>query len=224
MPIFGDERLVTSTGLGEYILGLDNLIGYWPLNEAGRATNIASATRGSFDGTNTDITLVDGQVGKAYSFDGDSSKVTISDDSRLKGFSEVSWVFMLSVTSTAAYKKVIKSGVYDVGISNLERIFSEYVGVTNGNLGEWDSTNLGDDTWRIYAFTYDGTNLTGYRNGSVIKTASNASGNLGTNAGDLVFGVSGTEWYSGLMQHMALFNRGLTSNEVTKLTELAGLS
>src|SRR3990167_9054324 len=67
-----------------YIKSLDNLVAYYPLNELSGDTafNQAPATKGTLDGTITGATVgQDGQVGKAYSFDGVNDKIVTVENS-----------------------------------------------------------------------------------------------------------------------------------------------
>ena len=147
-----------------YIKSLSGLVAYYPLNETeGNAINRAPATFGTLNGTVTGATQgVNGLLGKAYSFNGTSDLVTVSDHASLRGMVSVSWVFMLNLPTTSVYRKIIKSDNFDIGIENNGRVFSELVGVTNGNINIWDNQpvdGVDDSTWRMFVLTYDGTNI-----------------------------------------------------------------
>ena len=215
------ERLQT------YIKSLSGLVAYYPLDEAsGNAINRAPATQGSLDGIATGATQgVTGLVGNAYSFDGVDDLITISDSAPLGGLPEVTIFFLINLPVISVFRKIMRSDAYDFGLNNSGSIFTELLGLSNGNSGTWDSQPGGgvdDDTWRLFTITYDGSQILGFLNGVVVETTASVSGTI-NGATSLVIGNSGGEWYQGLMQHIGFLNRALTPAEVLGLTQRMGL-
>lgn len=212
--------------LDRVIKKLPGLIAYWPLNDTSGTTvlNHSPSNLRSLNGTISNATLnTSGRLGKAYSFNGTDAKVTITDSASLRGMANVSLLFLLKVPTTSAFRKILKSEAFDVGVNNNGEVFTELVGVTNGNSGTWDNQpvdGIDDNTWRLVILTYDGSRILCYLNNTIVETTASTTGSLNNNASSLTIGNSGTEWYSGLMQHIAVFNRALSSTEIAKLNYL----
>jgi len=95
-------------------------------------------------------------------------------------------------------------------------------GVANdANIYNWDWSV---DTWYHLVYTYDGTNVYGYINGTGVGTSTPASGN-GTNNNNadrfsiLAYdtGQAIGNYFSGLVDEAGVWNRALTQTEVTDL-------
>jgi len=206
---------------------LPGLVGYWPLNEVEGSTarNYAPANLGSLDGVITGATLGQaGKMGRAYSLDGTNDEITISDNDLLEGMANVTIMFMLNVDDTSVYRKIFKKGsVFDIGINNNGEIFGEINGV--GNPGTWGSSPVIDDNvWRMFFMVYNGSAIKLYFNATEVEELTGLSGNVATSGDDVILGQSGTEWYKGLMQHVALFDQALSATEILKLAKIAGLA
>lgn len=207
-----------------------NPVAYYPLDEqSGNALNKAPSTQGTLDGTVTGATQAQaGQVGRAYSFDGVNDYISIADNDSLEGMAAVTILFLLKQDTMSAFEKLwFKSGVYDIGLNNNGQIFTELNGIVN--IGTWDSQPAGgidDNTWRLVTQTYDGATFKGYLNDTVVETTGSLTGSLGTGGGALAIGRHENnlnEYYSGLLQHVALFNRALSAAEILKLVRISGL-
>lgn len=210
------------------ILTTSGLLGYWPLNEAtGNVINIANDTIGTLDGTNTGATVGQtGQVGRAYSFDGNNDFISIADNDVLDGMANVSILFMLSVPDTSVFQKLFfKNAAYDFGINDGGRIFGELNSI--GNPGTWDDTIIDDGAWRMFCITYDGATMRMYINGSEVENLGSLSGSVGAGSGALELGRHAdnqNEYFDGLMQHVALFDTALSAAQALKLAQISGLA
>lgn len=100
----------------------------------------------------------------------------------------------------------------------------QFTGST-GNLAIETTATYDDDTWRHFAITYDGTSsaagATIYVNGSSVGTTtlSDTLSAGGTNTQNLIAGATGTpsQYYTGNLDEIAIFDDELTSGEITTL-------
>ena len=225
---------------------------YYPLNECNGevAYNRAPATKGTLNGTITGATLKqDGKVGKACSFDGVDDFITIADNSSLDfGTGDFSIIAMIKPTDSGTVQTIackIDTGHNTASISGA-------VGwdllVRTDQAGNYVSLRLNDSTgslsctpssggdvtngaWHIVVVTLDRDSATGaniWKDGIKIKT-SDFSARQGTlsNNGPMNLGArrdTTTDFFVGSKQHLALINRVLTDQEITKLTKIAGLA
>ena len=85
-----------------------------------------------------------------------------------------------------------------------------------GNYGV--SINAELNVWGCYAMTYDGSTLRSYKNGSQFTTVA-ASGTLGSVSNPVTIGrnSSGTEYLTGRLGNVVIYNRALSSSEIDQL-------
>ena len=210
--------------LSSYITGLSGLIAYYPLNEtSGDAINRAPDTFGTLNGTVTGATQgVAGQVGNAYSFDGTNDFVSIADNNIFDALPEVTVFVMLKMGTSSAFEKVIfKNAVFDIGVNDSGVIFGELNSVSNP--GGWGDTEIDDDEWHMCAITYDGVEIVCYVDGDPVESLGGLSGSLGTGGAALELGRHAdnlNEYYSGSMQHFAIYNTALSPAQISNISEL----
>ena len=82
------------------------------------------------------------------------------------------------------------------------------------------NVTLGTTNWNHIVYTYDGTNIRGYINGSLVAGPTAASGN-GSSAQSDFFSIgadrasgSGQSFFSGLIDEVSCFNRALSLSEI----------
>ena len=79
--------------------------------------------------------------------------------------------------------------------------------------------------WTHLAVTYDGQEMKFYYNGELEATLA-ASGRIYTNDMSLAIGgnnVANAEYFVGVMDEVAIFNRALTQSEIRKVMEPTGV-
>lgn len=96
--------------LFQYITRIPNLVAYYPMfeQEGTICKNYAPKTKGTNNGTSANMTLgVNGKTGKAYKFNGTTSKVTIPNTISVKNQSLISVGAIVKVTDNAATKHIL---------------------------------------------------------------------------------------------------------------------
>lgn len=202
-----------------------NLVAYWPCdNSSGDITDQSSG--GTLDGSPTDLTYGGrGSVGNSVSFNGTSSKVEIPDDNSIEGLAQVTVMFWFKTGTLSSFEKLFhKPGVYDIGLNDSGFLFAELNGV--GNLGTITGGETDDDVWHMFALTYDGSTMEAYIDGTSNESLGSLSGSLGTSSNVLGIGYhvsNNNEYFSGQIQHIAIFNSALSSGDITNIYNAAGI-
>ena len=217
--------------LKNYIRGLNGLVAYYPLDEPSGSTafNRAPTTLGTFDFTTTGASVnQSGQLGRAYSFDGINDELT-------RGL-------VTNRTSSTSTVIVMKSddytqnrqGIWSHGIST-----QGYALILSGNATTdgslmvlhhgiaWHDTNynLADNNWHIIVFTLTAAAVgTIYIDGTQIWTATTPPLSLGTPQTTSFIGSDDTGFFKGKLQHFAIINNTLSSDQALRLAQLAGLA
>jgi prepilin-type N-terminal cleavage/methylation domain-containing protein len=76
-----------------------------------------------------------------------------------------------------------------------------------------DSSSI-NNSWHHIVTTYDGTNLSLYRNGSSIGVPVVSTGNITNTSKALTLGVRGGQYFGGRISNTRIYNRALTAAEV----------
>lgn len=213
------NELYQGMTLGEY-LGSGSSTTKLLLHLNGNSTD--SSGNGN-NGTDSNITYVDGKFGKCASFNGSSSKITINNGfSTIKGDDTHTislWVKCNDFTNSPVIL-ASRSGDYDIFFFELgtNTLYWGYRSASGVNYRTYTiSTNSG---WNLYTLVKTGA-TTGdvYINGVL---QSNYTGSINaissTDNGDLVFGVytGDTLWLNGLIDETIIENRAWSSEEVKK--------
>ncbi|GII62115.1 hypothetical protein Skr01_22000 [Sphaerisporangium krabiense] len=198
----------------------DGLVASYGFN-AGSGTAIADDSGHSQAGTATDTTWSNsGKFGKALSFNGTSSWVTVPDSPSLRlsdGMTVMAWVNPTVLDNwRQVLMKEFNGGLsYALYASNGSQPNGWAVN-TGGTEGSVDSSqNIPTGTWSHLALTYDGSKLAFYLNGT--KTAeTNFTGALRADGGPLRIGGNGTwgEYFTGLIDEVRVYNRALSESEI----------
>ncbi|WP_181871399.1 LamG-like jellyroll fold domain-containing protein [Sphaerisporangium album] len=188
---------------------------------AGSGTAVADDSGHSQAGTATDTTwATSGKFGKALSFNGTSSWVTIPDSPSLRltdGMTLMAWVnpTILDNWRQAILKEFSGGLSYGLYASNGSQPNGWAVN-TDGTEGYVNSTeDIPLDTWSHLALTYDGSKLAFYLNGT--KTAeSDFQGTLRGDDGPLRIGGNGVwgEHFAGLIDEVRVYDRALSEAEI----------
>ena len=209
---------------------LNGLVSYWKLD-----TNNATQPDevGGNDGTVTGATFTaSGKIGGAYSFDGVNDYISIVPspvDFSLTSYTIGMWIYR--DVDSSGFERLLSKGIFGTAqadiflqISNLDKIQFGWQnsGYTN-NIYALGNTSIPVNTWThvVGIFDDDSNTFKIYVNGvddtgATTGTTSSARAN-GRNG--LLFCHYPTTYYgfNGLLDETAIWNRALTTNEITEL-------
>lgn len=201
-----------------------NLISYWKFD-----TN-ANDSEGSNDGTVNGATLTTGSGGiinEAYDFDGTNDYIEVTDDASLNGLTDLSISLWLKMPTASAYQCIFMkrgSGRYAIEANGSGQLLFQISddGSSFPFTGNNANTEIDDDSWHHIVCVRDaGSTLKIYIDGSEEDSDSDTSGGGAINPTEnLGIGkrLSGTAYhYEGLIDEVALFDKALTSTEVSDL-------
>ncbi len=195
------------------------LIAYWKFDEGtGTSTGDASGNGNTGILTNGPI-WISGKIGSALYFDGIDDVITVPNSNSLglsSSFTLSAWVNPASAFND--FRSIVaKNDSYYLYASSA------------GFCGDGAPFGYGENrplatvcqpfplpanTWTHLALTYSGSNLTLYRNGVAVNTAS-ASGTLPASSGNLQIGGSQFgEYFNGLIDELRIYNTALSSAEI----------
>jgi len=176
------ETIVKAEGAGseKFSLGAaqgdTGTVGIWHMDETGGSgAYIKDATSTGNNGTPTGTTLVDGIFGKARSFDGNNDVINVGTDASLDFGNNGSFTFSGWVKPTTLVDYAGFVGKDAAGRASPYSIMTVFM--ANGRLAFYNSTgptwsdicpagSVVTGVWQHVAFSYNGTNITGYVNGS----------------------------------------------------------
>ncbi len=213
-----------------------DMVGWWPGD--GSARDIQNARNGALQGG---ATFAPGLVGEAFSFNGASSDVAVTDAPALDPTQQITldaWVFPTAdagpgdVVSMIVNKELDSSHVqYQIARRNMG-VCTSGNGIPLGNFafflrgislpddcGGWvdGGAQLPLNNWSHIAVTYDGTIVNAYVNGALTRQIS-TSGPLTTTNGSLHIGArSSLANWAGLIDEVELFSRALSQAEVQSI-------
>lgn len=197
---------------------------------------------------NGTVTFTAGQFFNAANFGASNSTKNLhrgSDNYGISGgsISMIGWVDITTQPASGSFFNIFEhsSTVSDVeefyGYQNNAGTLRLYVGRTKRGVLEQSfqfNTTLATSTWHQVAFTYDGTTVTGYLDGSSIGTvAASGNGSVAPESGFCIgadfAGGSAVNFFSGLIDDTEIINRALSATEISNLftsrsLELNGIS
>jgi hypothetical protein len=190
---------------------LQSLLFYWQFEEtSGDAIDKVSATHL----TNTDMAYSQtGKVGNCFGYNG-----TTSYQKLLGSFQESSTAFSVALWFKTSTTGTTMSLVSNLNVTTGFNIHIEsnnielYIGNTFDHIIAYTVT---DGAWHHFAFTYDGTTVRPYFDGSA--TTSYAFSAYATGNSDAFFAYDGSYTFTGLQDEFGIWNKTLTATEVTTL-------
>jgi hypothetical protein len=236
--IFGILLLICAKGFGQIIPGvvassisvgggsslLTGLYGYWKMDETGG--DIIDA-HDSYNGADYNITYSQaGVINTALSFNGTTSSVQFGNVIKpTAGLSISLWV---KYTTPAAEKYPVCHTTYDTAwrgwriavLSDGNFEFMLCDGTDAEMLEKFDGGGaIGDNAWHHIVCTWDGTTAYTYHDNNKSAGSSWAHTISYASLNELFFARADGEsnFYSGLMDEVAIWNRALTDTEVTTL-------
>ncbi|RCG20211.1 hypothetical protein DQ384_37550 [Sphaerisporangium album] len=179
--------------------------------DEGTGTNVADNSGNNNAGTVRDTTWAAGKFGKALSFNGSSSWVTIPHAASLRlntGMTMSTWIKPTTTSGwrTVAMKDHAGGVTYGLYASNSTGVPSGWFWSGGSNLKADGTTALPAGTWTHLAVTHDGSTARLYVNGTQVSTA--AIGGLQDDGGALHIGGN-TQWgeyFSGLIDELRIYN------------------
>jgi hypothetical protein len=209
----------------------DNLKAYWKFEETswnGTPGEIKDSSGNGIDGVRVGgaNTTAGGILGRCGTFDGSGDYALLGNVTGIREHDHFSGQVWWKVPSQQATIKCALCG-YDAFNFQVS-----YPSAGNGRFGmrgssDWiiapiyNSTRLDDNNWHHLVGTYDGSKMRLYVDGNEVGSGTDASGVIGSVdttdaihlAADYAFGI---QWV-GLLDEVAIWDRALTSAEVTTL-------
>lgn len=204
----------------------DNIVGYYNLDNANiSAPTIYDLTPNHFDGYWEGATSgVEGKIKQGFSFDGDNDRINLSDASLY--FSSInkerSYSFWLNVS-------VFQEGDYVLRAANTEGFM--FINLASANairFRMWNNaasyttikaTGLRLNTWEHIVAIFNRTTLVLFVNGTKVNQSATFTPGVDSNTRYVYMGASETltNDFAGRIDEIGVWNRSLTSSEVSKL-------
>jgi hypothetical protein len=198
------------------------LVGAWAFDEASGTAAKDLSGRGN-GGTVSGAKRVAGRYGKALSFDGVNDLVTVADSASLDlttAMTIEAWVQPSKLTGswrTVAVKEQPSQLSYALYAGNGNNNGNRPSGHVNtgGDVALPGTASLGTGRWTHLASTWDGTTIRLYVDGKEVSSA-RVTGTATTSGKPLRIGGNQvwSEWFSGLIDEVRVYNRALTAAEV----------
>ncbi|MEU1393889.1 MULTISPECIES: LamG-like jellyroll fold domain-containing protein [unclassified Nonomuraea] len=186
--------------------------------DEGTGTTIGDVSGSNNNGTGQNIGWADGKFGKALSFNGTSSKVTVPHSASLvlpSGMTMSAWIKPTVLTSyrSVAFKDHTSGVGYGLYASN-GTVPSAWMRSGDTHLYVDGRAPLTTGSWTHLAVTHDGTTARLYVNGTEVAQAS--IGALQDSGGALQIGANTvwSEYFSGLIDELRIYNRAQTAAEI----------
>jgi concanavalin A-like lectin/glucanase superfamily protein len=202
------------------------LVNCWPFDTANTTTSVATDVTGGKNATLTNVTLNGSgpstNLNNAGVFNGSSSNGTTTlANVPTAAFSIVTWVKPTVVATGGRYMANCHTDADNNGIQ-LENSSTWVSFFGNGTTFAADSTNTSSTAWAMVTWTYDGTTITSYL-GSASQNTNTLTGPSTGCATNIAFGFNPAysgDFFGGLIAGVAIYNRALTSGEVTTINGL----
>jgi hypothetical protein len=201
------------------------LVGWW------KAENNANDTAGTNNGTMVNgATFGTGEVGQAFSFNGNSQVMQVLDAPALNPTSALTlecWAKLTAFAGAGVSTTVIEKGgaadavrQYEIGTvpSGGQHYFQPALWTSGGFQGPVGTTPIVLNTWYHAAITYDGVSVKLYVNGNLDCSAA-ITGTIPVSTHPLWIGGDLEDPYNttGLVDEVSLYNRALSAAEVQSI-------
>jgi len=195
-----------------------NLVGHWEMDDNATNTRVVDSSGNGNNGTaqrNTRYMHTTGVIDGAFNFNGTSDYVDLRDVSLPSGNSPRSVCFWINAAAgTDSYY------IFYYGRASVNNRFSIYRDRTGGRLklsayaNDWDTGYvLSTGTWKHVAFTFDGSTIKLYVDGSFVASTTRTYDTVLDKAyigchGDLA------TFFEGTLDDFAIFDKALSEGEV----------
>jgi len=181
-----------------------------------------------------------GNANSAYLFGGfdNPNFIRVPNSASLRfnsGFSFSCWIKVNSLTGMTIFgnkgndkvqhcifaKDFDGAPLHSVFTYEQDKGFSTMFGA-GGSLGDRVNIQYNISQWTFLTFTYDGSRMKMYKNGTLVTQKSGTLDFTTSNSRDLFFGRYSSFWYplDGVLDDMRMYNRALTETEVQKLYQM----
>ena len=190
--------------------------------EEGTGSNVADVSGNGNNGVITAATWNNsGRFGKALSFNGSSSLVTVNDSASLDMTSAITLEAWVNPSSTATAWRDILYKATDTWflMGSTPQAGAPDFGGTFASTNVYGTGTVPVNTWTHLAATYDGATMKFYVNG-VLANSRAQTGAIAASSGALSIGGdsiphdSGPHFWAGLIDEVRIYNRALTAAEV----------
>ncbi len=198
------------------------LVNWWQAE--GNANDSVGPDNGTLQGT---AGFVAGEVGQAFSFDGTSGFVSISNNPSLNVFSNNMtielWMKSATIGNNADWAGLVTKGNQSwrlMGTASANTADVAFNGVTPSEIS--GTRNVNDGQWHHIAGTYNGSQITLYVDGALDASVP-ASGTIAEQnfpvyiGGDSGAPAGHTYLFHGQIDEVSLYNRALSSDEIAAI-------
>jgi hypothetical protein len=196
------------------------LVGYWPF--------CGNANDGSGNGNNGTVngaTLTTdrfGNASSAYNFDGVSSYIDVAHSSTLNLSNAYSVEFWVNnFNNTGGWYSTVSKDNWFANQGFINYIAATVFSSVNCAASNHATTSLPINSWIHIAVTFENNTLKVYKNGLLVatenQTFTNATTSLRFGARHQNDGTGITNYFNGLLDDIAIWNRALTASEIQAL-------
>jgi hypothetical protein len=185
--------------------------------------NADDLTGNGFNGTVAGAVLTTDRFGvpdSAYYFAGSGQNISVTPSPDLYSTGTWSATVWFSFQAGGLYSpRILSNGTVDLGLTTTSGSPNVFAAGWN-YYGYASPQTLTTDTWYNLAAVCDGTYISMYLDGVYIGTDSHAGGPPSAGSGKLGFGRNldtGTDWYSGNIDDIRLYNRAISAAEVSEI-------
>lgn len=196
-------------------------ISHWPADDSNNASTLTDDT-GSNDGSISGASYIsNGTHGTVLSFDGVDDVVTVSNDSTLNGFDEFSLCVYVKLDEVSTNKK----GTIWGDDKKLTTLLAGAAGdgkpsvYLDGNQYDCPNSIISTSTDLHFAFTWDGSQIDWYLDGSPDSTtATGSESGVGTTNNKEIGQGPFSDWiFDGWAAHLRIFDTALTDTQVNNV-------
>ncbi|MFC1705041.1 LamG-like jellyroll fold domain-containing protein, partial [Nanoarchaeota archaeon] len=210
-PFIGSHNKFTRGLVGEW--RFENSNSTWTYDETGR-----------YNGTVTDAILTDkGRIGRGYDFDGNIDNIYISDSTGLPLGNTPR-----TISAWVKVRDTTYGYIFGYGEGTAWKEFSVFVDSGNlqlsrysGNIAITSGAEVTLDKWTHVVFTFNGSDTSGYVDGSFINSIStpliDTGTGLNTYIGRRATGSGANVVLNGSLDEVTIWNRSLTAKEIYEL-------
>jgi len=212
---------------------IDNAVAIWLFDKGPGDVALDSSENGN-DGTlKNDPTWVDGEFGKALSFDGQDDSVEVPDSESLNAVDDitiVAWVYLNRAVTSGSWNALVGKNPYGSGYLMWIEVPQEPCGlvfVGGGRSDNRSGVQIDLKKWYHLAFTriHNGE-MKFFIDGNLVNVANSATGVISTLAAPISIGGQSPQVLDGIIDDVGIFNVALTVNEINDIMSkgLAGMA
>ena len=228
--VLSSNAVLMANSLPPCVPAASGLVGWWP--GEGNANDVTSNNNGTLV---NDVGFAPGEVGQAFSFDG-NSYVSIPDSPLLDSLTNSITIELWLKTDqmTSDWTGIVAKGNSAWALQATPGANTVDFNVSLGAGDLSGSRSINDDQWHHVAGVYDGTNMFLYVDGT-LDVSMPATGLIPQNSDPLAIGANVQAYvppcgcnepgyfFNGLIDEVSIYNRALTAQEIQAIYN-AGIS